>query len=195
MKTNFYFIIWSFVASMAVYAQPKPAHGNLSLHFGAIFGNTNAQEFYKFGGNHGVTGGFLGAEKHFGRFFSLSGEYGYAFNPFDKSRPFSLHSFSLVPTLNLRSNKRFVFSFGARGMWGLFSHDSEALKPAYGFGQVFKFRFLLGNKKTYKTNYRGEFNVIFEPFYFKHGYTPEQFIDGYYHMRHIRLQLVLPLTK
>lgn len=196
MRKTVFFLGVLAVATGTVLGQGKPAHGNLSLHFGGMLGHTSALTTSGYSGFvEDAIGSYLGLEKHYGNWFSLTGEYGYAAQLSSFTTPFTFRHLSLVPTLNLRSNSRFVFSFGARSMWGLFAPSNRPFKPAYGFNQVFRFRILLGNKKTYKSNYRGEFNIIVEPFYFRHGYDNQGFGPRFSRVRQFRLQLVLPLIK
>ena len=74
-------------------------------------------------------------------------------------------------------------------MLGVFSPYDHKTVGIYGLNQMFKFLFLFG--RNYKTVYKGEFNIVMEPFYFIHKYDNQ----GSSHMRQLRLQIALPLAK
>ena len=129
---------------------------------------------------------FLGVEKHFSRTFSLNFEYG-LFAPIGTNA--NSNNISIIPTLKRISNNRFIFSMGIRFATGINHYDGES-DPMLGLGHQFRFRWLLGKSREYHKIYKGEINLIFEPFYhIKRG-------GGYVGSnRQVRLQYVIPLSK
>ena len=171
-------------------AQNKPEHGRWSMGIGIGMGNhvherpnkpmsSNHISFY-------TTHFFLSAEKHHSSYFSSNIEYGLATRP---GHVFNSNSLSYIPSLNIRTRGRLVFSLGLRAGAG-FNNYHFGEEGNIILNQVYRIRILLGNTKTFRRDYKGEINLIFEPFYF--WQTRAEFWGA---NRQIRLQYVFPLSK
>jgi hypothetical protein len=176
--------------SQTSYAQNKPEYGNWSLSLGGGFGNHVHQKPNWTSGSNSIS--FytnivsINIEKHFGSFFSNKIEYDFSYS---SRSTFNSNSFSYIPMLNLRTRGRVVFSLGLRSGVGInnyfFGEETNFI-----LNHIYKIRILLGDSRVYRRDFKGEINLIFEPFYF---YQRRSEFWGA--NRQVRIQYVFPLSK
>ena len=184
MRKFLFVLVFSGFSIMA-YAQNKPEYGNWSLGLGG--GASELRYLSRFIEQERLVPNFnLHFEKHHSPYFSMIYAYGLVFDP---GFPLNANHLAVIPTLNLRSQGRFVFSLGAR-VGGGFFNDGITSQPILALNHVVRFRLLLGSSKGFRKDYKGEINLVFEPFYFRQTES-----DYWGFNRQVRLDFIIPLSK
>ena len=167
--------------SQTSYSQNKPEYGNWNIGGGLGYGLFELYDEYV------LTN--LNVEKHYNNYFSMNYNYSLLLEAEDRFPLRYINFVSAIPTLNLRSNSRFIFSLGARVTLGAFSFTILDT-PIFGLNHQIKFRFLLGKNKVYRRDYRGEINIAFDPIYYR---NLEEFFYGSFRM--VSVNYIMPLSK
>ncbi len=166
--------------SQTSYAQNKPEYGNWNIGGGLGYGLFELYDEYVLSN--------LNVEKHYNNYFSMNYNYSLLLEADDRLPLRSINFLSAIPTLNLRSNGRFIFSLGARVTLGVINFRGDI--PIFGLNHQLKFRFLLGKQKSFRRDYKGEINVSFDPIYYR---NLEEFFYGSFRM--VSVNYIMPLSK